>query len=38
MISGVQFYQGPMYVNNSFFDGFKNWYYNDSFMEAWNTE
>ncbi|RUS75791.1 hypothetical protein EGW08_016452, partial [Elysia chlorotica] len=34
-ISGVQFYQGPSYVNNCFFDQFKNWYYNDSFVDQW---
>ena len=35
MMSGVQFYQGPSYVNNCYFDHYKNWYYNDSFINQW---
>ncbi|GFO45235.1 transmembrane protein 2, partial [Plakobranchus ocellatus] len=35
MISGVTFYQGPVYIENCFFDRFTNWYYNDSFIDTW---
>ncbi|GFO45238.1 transmembrane protein 2-like [Plakobranchus ocellatus] len=35
MISGIQFYQGPLFVDNCYFDRFKNWYYNDSFIDTW---
>ncbi|RUS75792.1 hypothetical protein EGW08_016453 [Elysia chlorotica] len=35
MISGVQFYQGPVYLHNCYFDKFENWFYNDSFIKTW---
>ncbi|GFO45245.1 transmembrane protein 2-like [Plakobranchus ocellatus] len=35
MQSGILFYQGPVYVDNCYFDRFYNWYYNDSFEDTW---
>ncbi|KAK3713284.1 hypothetical protein RRG08_043866 [Elysia crispata] len=35
MISGVQFYQGPVYLHNCYFDQFENKFYNDSFIKTW---
>ncbi|GFR87711.1 protein KIAA1199 [Elysia marginata] len=37
MISGVQFYQGPVNVTNCYFDQYRNWYYNDSFVGAYGV-
>ncbi|KAK3713288.1 hypothetical protein RRG08_043869 [Elysia crispata] len=34
-ISAVQFYQGPVYLDNCYFDKYKTWYYNDSFIDAY---
>ncbi|KAK3713278.1 hypothetical protein RRG08_043860 [Elysia crispata] len=35
MQSGLLMYQGPMYVDNCYFDRYYNWYYNDSFVNTW---
>ncbi|GFR87728.1 transmembrane protein 2-like, partial [Elysia marginata] len=35
MISGVQLYQGPVYLHDCYFDRFHTWYYNDSFVDTW---
>ncbi|RUS91900.1 hypothetical protein EGW08_000302, partial [Elysia chlorotica] len=33
--SGLLMYQGPMYVDNCYFDRYYNLYYNDSFVNTW---
>ncbi|GFO45232.1 transmembrane protein 2-like [Plakobranchus ocellatus] len=35
LISAVQFYQGPVYLDNCYFDQYKTEYYNDSVLETY---